>query len=600
MTEIDWKRLDQAQFDGIVESLFTNHYSDQAWEVIVVNGRGGDGGIDIQLRDDTGCLVIVQLKYFPEGFSGGFAKTRRPQIEKSFKSALKHDPDEWWLVIPNTVTETERKFVHGPLAAKRKVPQRPTIRIFDRTQLNGLAAAHPDLVTYFMRDELREVAKDYGHERALLVDTDDLVARVAALSKQADTLHPDWRLDVFAKGDVVGTTLVAKHPYAAERSPVTVSMNVTFGPDQADLRESFERAMNYGTPDQIDLPASAVSDFAVDGPEFIAHTSDDVAVSWIPADPSSVGRVLSLIVLDDDGKPASSFAGATTWTGAAQAGASLRAAYFGALEVQLLLPFDATVGGQMSIGLSFGGCMPADVANAVTMIEHLEAANQFAVELDGARLARMTLTHDPAAMFGEERSAIAVHKEIADDLATVQGDTARLFLYPDEVQPVDRIRLRCLRLLLEGKCIVLPGQRNFTLTLNGHDGETLRHLLRGDHMTLAVDMSSFGMEVMGNDLQVGAARVYAPQVSIDNEDGAAALDALDNGTAEGMEVTLRCREGYGFWVYLPERYVEPADQVLRPCSLGLDGFTDAPDVARAVDASEPTKIESAESDDESG
>lgn len=88
-----------------------------AGRVLVVNARGGDDGIDVQVTTDAG-LRIFQLKYHPDGFPGSL-KGRRASIKKSFNRALAHNPAEWTLVAPCTLTTSERAFVDeegaGPL-----------------------------------------------------------------------------------------------------------------------------------------------------------------------------------------------------------------------------------------------------------------------------------------------------------------------------------------------------------------------------------------------------------------------------------------------------------------------------------------------------
>ncbi|MFE9322648.1 hypothetical protein ACIHDR_23680 [Nocardia sp. NPDC052278] len=48
--------------------LITRRYR-HADSVIAVNGRGGDGGIDLEVRQGV-RVRIFQLKYLPEAFSG--------------------------------------------------------------------------------------------------------------------------------------------------------------------------------------------------------------------------------------------------------------------------------------------------------------------------------------------------------------------------------------------------------------------------------------------------------------------------------------------------------------------------------------------------
>jgi len=239
--------------------------------------------------------------------------------------------------MPSTLTIQERLFVMN-LCKNRK----PRIAIIDRARLDELSAEFPDIATYFERDPLLEAAKVYNQERALLVDQSDLVARVAALRSQSDTLHPDWRLDFFRTGDIVGTQLVARSPQAAERSPITLNVEVAFNPEQQALQRSMERVLDYGTPGRVVLPASAVTKFAVDGPEFIAQISEHVELSLIPAGNTEPGRASSVSFLDDHGNVDASFPGRTTWTGLAAKGASVRVNFFEVISIEFLIPHDRT------------------------------------------------------------------------------------------------------------------------------------------------------------------------------------------------------------------------------------------------------------------
>ncbi|MCD9899667.1 hypothetical protein LUR56_05120 [Streptomyces sp. MT29] len=81
----EWDRISQSHFDRVVEALVHRLYSETA-EVRAVNGRGGDGGRDIDVVQG-GRLRIYQLKYFPDGLQG---RGRRPSIKKSFKRAMEH------------------------------------------------------------------------------------------------------------------------------------------------------------------------------------------------------------------------------------------------------------------------------------------------------------------------------------------------------------------------------------------------------------------------------------------------------------------------------------------------------------------------------
>ncbi|MFI0901651.1 hypothetical protein [Streptomyces sp. NPDC020983] len=74
-----------------------------------------DDGIDVKVTAEAG---LFQLKYYPDGFPGSL-KGRRTAIKKSFTRALKHDPVEWTLVVPCTLSPSERAFIEK--ARRRQV-----------------------------------------------------------------------------------------------------------------------------------------------------------------------------------------------------------------------------------------------------------------------------------------------------------------------------------------------------------------------------------------------------------------------------------------------------------------------------------------------
>lgn len=83
-THVDWTRLERGEFERIVNVLITRDGDARGFVSVAPDGRGGDAGIDIALRDPaSGRIVhIYQLKHFPEGFSSGWAQSRRKQIAR--------------------------------------------------------------------------------------------------------------------------------------------------------------------------------------------------------------------------------------------------------------------------------------------------------------------------------------------------------------------------------------------------------------------------------------------------------------------------------------------------------------------------------------
>ncbi|MFJ2478041.1 hypothetical protein ACIOWI_34605 [Streptomyces sp. NPDC087659] len=72
---VEWERVGQPGFDRIVEALAHRMY-DASARVEVVNGRGGDDGIDIKVTSGS-RVRIFQLKYYLDGFPTASFKGRR-------------------------------------------------------------------------------------------------------------------------------------------------------------------------------------------------------------------------------------------------------------------------------------------------------------------------------------------------------------------------------------------------------------------------------------------------------------------------------------------------------------------------------------------
>lgn len=89
---VPWETLGQPLFDRLINAFVYRKHSDTGDTVEVIEGRGGDGGLDLLVLAAGGRVIVYQLKYFPEGFDGRFGD-RRQQITKSFDRAISTRPD---------------------------------------------------------------------------------------------------------------------------------------------------------------------------------------------------------------------------------------------------------------------------------------------------------------------------------------------------------------------------------------------------------------------------------------------------------------------------------------------------------------------------
>lgn len=71
-SRINWSQISEVDFNEVVEVLLLKMYDKKPYKAEVLRGAGGDGGIDVAVRLRNRVVKIFQLKYFPEGFTGGF------------------------------------------------------------------------------------------------------------------------------------------------------------------------------------------------------------------------------------------------------------------------------------------------------------------------------------------------------------------------------------------------------------------------------------------------------------------------------------------------------------------------------------------------
>ncbi|MEV0186669.1 hypothetical protein AB0I54_46945 [Streptomyces sp. NPDC050625] len=557
---IEWDRIGQPAFDRHVEALLHRMFDDSG-QVVVVNGRGGDNGIDVQVTTDAG-LRIFQLKYHPDGFPGSL-KGRRASIKKSFNRAMAHEPVEWTLVVPCTLTTSERTFV-GKLADNQAAVK---VSVLDRSDLDCHFAVHPDLEASFTRDLLREAARDFNQERAMLLGADDLADRVRALGGRADTVDPDWTWDFQRHGDTVIQTLRAKHSRAHEVSPISLRLVGRPEAVSADLTAAITRTLGFGIADDIVLPREAVESLTIDGPSWLSRTVTDVEVLWKPAPASApAGTRVEVAFLDTGGGVAACYAGRLNTVGSGGLGASVDADVHGA-RLQMMLPFEDTAAGTLRYSFDLEGREPAEAMKLMRLYQRLLRGGAFRLSVNGVNAGAGMLPPSGSPDHLREVEHLLLY---LSDWDVLQQHCENYFPTPLTYTAVERIQVRIARLVVEGHCVAYPFAHTLTITLNGQDHPALHSVLGDRPQCIRVSPPGFEVTVGGHTLDIGPVHLFHTQLSADN--GQDALRALTRGQGVGTKVTLRPADDKSYRLYLADA---PDDgRPLIPTSLGLDGYTD--------------------------
>ncbi len=544
---IDWNLIGQEHFDRIVEALINRRYPPPA-RVIAVNGRGGDGGIDIEVRQGN-RLRIFQLKYFPEGFSGGFAKSRRDQITRSYNKMLPEKPYEWVLVVPNNLIPSERTFINA-LGGGSATPRR---RVLDRKELDDLLIDFPEVDRWAQRNvttELRENAKIFNREVDNLLGPADLGVRVDSLGKLVDSADLDWTFDFHRVGDTVVEVLRAQHPRAHIVSPVAINLRGQFGPQHEQLKQQLQRKVGFGTAETIQLPPETVDSVEVTGPEFVARQFESSTVVIGAAEPApGVGQALELRFSDESGTAIASHEGCITHLGKGTRGLSLKAAFYeDRLTVDLTFPVSPDIPDiptSAQISKSIAGARPRVVLDVLRLAGQFRAAWKVEAFIEGAFL--MSLLIEPG---NEIESDDIVFEEFATDLDVVQQHCQQYFAFPNSISPLERVELRVARILIDGGIVATPQAPAVTLTLNGQDSEELRATLAEPVVPVVVVHPNYTVTLGDRTLPIGPVWLFHPAAAL--ADSTLAIAALDAGEAADFEIDYVPTNGPYFFAAMAE------------------------------------------------
>lgn len=557
---IEWTRLDQPTFDRIVEALVRHRFGDR---VRAVNGRGGDGGIDIEITLDEGELWILQLKFYPEGFSSVWGQ-RRSAIRESFKSAENHEPARWSLVVPCVCTTPEHDYVTTFNGGK----QPPKITVIDRDDLDAWLADAPSIDASFQRtpnSELERMARVYGQERAaLLGGISDVASRVCDLGSVVDAVDLDWVVDFEQQGKSTSLTIRPRDPDAPARSPIDLTVRLRdLGEDHADLHRQLDRSIAFAPSDPVLIPHEVIRSLAVNGPPFVAGHYPAADVEIFPTSRSAaIGWPLEIRAFHDD-EFIASFEGRVTYAAPGAIGGSIEGDLCdGRLRLRLRLPYSPTgptdtepksLRPGIDLQLNYGAIRPAVVSEVLSTMRVLRAATRLEVTGNGQPLTTLHNNNAPTTSADYDADLLAI-EQFADDLDVVQRHTHTFFDIPEYMQPGDRVKLRVARLLIEGFIVASPSAREFTVRLADSGADEWRALVQRPR-SVVWPAGSHVVEVAGRSLTIGNVYAIHPQATAVNAQEA--IETIDAGNWEGFQVHFRPGDDPFFYIALAD--VEPAE-----------------------------------------
>lgn len=557
-SKINWRTISENDFNEIAESLIVRDRTGGGLVAQAVDGRGGDGGIDIDVRvEQTGQLTeILQLKWFPEGFSGGHSR-RKEQILKSFESAMFHKPAVWTLVVPAKLTPRERKSV-WTLRKDRRV----LIRFVDATDLNLLLAKYPEVHDWATRDASLAALSLVGREQAMLTKPTDLSAEALRLHQRSEGVSAYWGRSWSVKDGAYFEELYAKRPDAAQREPLSFELATAFGPQDAELARSFQESLGYGVIEPLVLPGHVVTSFTRVGPAWFAGTELPAELQLLPSESSKQELKMSETTYDMGDRRLSSISGRTSYVTSGSEGGKLTCSFAGGLTQRWLFSLDLSKHCRLEMSFSPAGHAARDIQKAISFLRSLTGAARIALNVDGKE-SQLGVPELPELY--EPSHAV---QELVDDLAFIETHLNVSFEFPEELPAaLERVWIRVVRIMLSGGCAVLPDANGFNVTLNGRPGIADSGLF-DKGAALFIGNDEWTVNVLGEELFIGSMGIYHPNVGAD--DAAAHLNALRTGKAAGRRVHFRPNDDTPFRIYSPAR-TKPNDKVVAE-PWGLDGI----------------------------
>jgi hypothetical protein len=577
-SRINWRGISENDFNTLANALLVREYSGQGTTAHAIDGRGGDGGVDIDVRvTKTDQLTqIFQLKWFPEGFSGT-NKGRRRQIKDSFERAMELSPPVWTLVVPADGSPEERKF-NTLLRGKRSV----RIRFIGITELNLLLAKYPEIHTWHERDQHREALELVHREQNILARPADLSHELSLINSKLAGRSNYWRTDYSVSGDESSESYTPIHPDAEKMEPLSFKFDAVFGPEDEDTRAQFQEMIEYGTSQTVLLPPRIVTSAEKIGPEWFAEALPGASLEISPVRRDEVGESIRLEARTSIGRVVAAVNGRITHVDSGLKGGSLEASFDGGLRQRWKFPNDRAISGTLNFSMQAAGANALDTQRVIRLIETMNSADHLLLRM-GDKSERFALDQASKTIPPLDAELVA----LVDDLTYLNEMFHVDFRIPTAISAEDRLWVRVAKLIQEGKSAVVPGMNSVTFTLDGTIDDGAIQLLTTDSAVFARH-EDWTLEILGETLVFEDIAIYHHRAySVDGEEHAA---ALRRGEGAGRKVTVQGRDGLGFRIYSFARIAPGSRPPLEPWGVaGIREHKKFEELRLATDAQNATE-----------
>lgn len=474
-----------------------------------LDGRGGDGGRDVQLRHDDGRLDLFELK----SFSGRLSKQhgRRRQVEESLKTAARPNPDSWTLVVPIDHTPEELVWFDGLRS------QYPFPLIWrGRTWLDQQLAGHPAIVLYYLEDgngEAIRVLRELREEQAALGGgIPDAMERLRVLRQRFDEVSPHYRLDVSMVGDTITVLMRPRYRGADRDHPILINLGFSFPSTPAGQKaaERVRRAFDYG--EQVVVEPDYVHDLRVDMPGQPTQdlSGGKVILGRRPEDPP-FRLDARAVISDPDGVPLGSLPLRLDRRQTGPRGGTLYGQdTTGLLHLSMQVNITDRKGRvHFQLAEPPGDLLPGALLPALRVMQHLHAPNRLEVRV-GASVLMQPSSLPPAEPVSPAFLALV------ENLDRIQALSGTVFSVPKTLSRQDLAAIDSTARLVAGERItVASGTASATITLA--DPKAFEKLLLDNTpFAIAFTEDNHTQTIAGVDVPLGPATVSLSSVTVAN------------------------------------------------------------------------------------
>jgi hypothetical protein len=506
MTPVQWE-TDQvkAVYEDMVAVLLSTLYP----EAERLDGSGGDGGRDVQLRHD-GRLDLFELKSFTGRL--GTAQGRRAQVERSLERAAAHDPDSWTLVVPVDHTEGELAWFDG---LRRRYQFPLTWR--GRTWLDQQLATHPAITRYLLEggdSHVVRVLRELQQEQAALAGgIPDALKRLQVLRQRIDELSPHYRLDITIAGDTITMALRPRYRGAERDQPILVAGSFSF-PDTPTGREAaqqLERALDFG--EAVVVEPEHVRDLRVDLPGRLGEGVSDPKIILGPAEDPAFRLDGRATISDPAGAPLGSLTLRFDQRQAGRRGGVLSGQDItGILRLQMRVD-TATHKGNINfqLGEPAEELLPGALLPTLRVLRHFHAPNRLDLQIGGTRALKQPTP------LPEAEPVTDAFLTLVEDLEQVQAASTAVFPLPKQLTREDMAAIRRAARLIAGERVAIATTGPATTTIVLRDPQFFEKLLVGDTpVSFTFTEGNYVETIAGVDVPLGPALVTLSSATVAN------------------------------------------------------------------------------------